>query len=370
MSRANNQALAKGAEAIRKAEAGAKAQGLDPHPLALMFPSLDGDAINALADDIKANGLQNAVIIHEGRILDGLQRYEACRRIGIRPMIQEFMTMGAAIVKAGPLAYVISQNLHRRHLTTQQRADIAAKLTNLRDGSNRHEKKVALSNDRATTEPEIEKPVTVKQAAEMLEVSEASVNRARKRAGKTKPKFAMAQRQRTAPRAPSGEFTLLYADPPWQYEAGCASPRNSIERQYATVSSDALCAMKVPCADNAVLFLWTPVPKMIEAANVMTAWGFEYRTGAVWVKPSIGLGYYFRQQHELLLVGVHGKIRPPVVEGRASSVISAPRGRHSEKPGIVYELLEKMYPDLGEADRIELFARQKREGWSAWGNEL
>jgi N6-adenosine-specific RNA methylase IME4 len=86
----------------------------------------------------------------------------------------------------------------------------------------------------------------------------------------------------------------------------------------------------------------------------------------VWVKDKIGMGYYFRQQHELLLVAGRGKSKLAPPEGRVSSVIEAPRGKHSEKPQHVYEILEAMYPD---SSRVEMFARVARDGWDAWGNE-
>ena len=79
------------------------------------------------------------------------------------------------------------------------------------------------------------------------------------------------------------------------------------------------------------------------------------------------MGYYFRQQHELLLVAAKGRLPVPEPSDRVSSVISAPRGEHSKKPELVYELIESMY--YGKS-MIELFCREPREGWSAWGNQV
>ena len=79
------------------------------------------------------------------------------------------------------------------------------------------------------------------------------------------------------------------------------------------------------------------------------------------------MGYYFRQQHELLLVATKGNLPPPKPEDRLPSVFESRRTKHSEKPAIVYEAIERMYPEL---PKIELFARgQARSGWSVWGNE-
>ena len=92
----------------------------------------------------------------------------------------------------------------------------------------------------------------------------------------------------------------------------------------------------------------------------MAAWGFEYRTALVWVKDQIGMGYHVRQRHELLRIGKRGELPVPAPADRPDSVIAAPRGRHSEKPEIVYALIERMYPHLA---RVELFARRRRPDW-------
>ena len=104
-----------------------------------------------------------------------------------------------------------------------------------------------------------------------------------------------------------------------------------------------------------------------EALQVMEAWGYEYRTCVVWVKDQIGMGYYVRQKHELLLIGKRGNLPMPLPENRPESVIMAPRGAHSAKPVEAYELIERMYPGHS---KLELFSREAREGWTAWGSEL
>jgi N6-adenosine-specific RNA methylase IME4 len=104
-----------------------------------------------------------------------------------------------------------------------------------------------------------------------------------------------------------------------------------------------------------------------EALKVIEAWGFTYRSGFSWHKDKRGTGYYNRNQHEHLLVATRGKIPAPAPNARVSSVIAAPRGRHSEKPAAAYELIERAFPAL---PKIELFARARRDGWEAWGNEI
>ena len=119
--------------------------------------------------------------------------------------------------------------------------------------------------------------------------------------------------------------------------------------------------------DDAILFLWVTTPMLKKGLRVLEAWGFDYRTAMVWVKPSIGPGQWVRQRHEHLLIGVKGKIPTPEGSNRPDSVIEAPRHEHSKKPDIVYEIIEEMYPKL---PKVELFSRQSRDGWVVWGNEV
>lgn len=164
-----------------------------------------------------------------------------------------------------------------------------------------------------------------------------------------------------------GTFPVIYADPPWRYEHVKTESR-AIENHYPTMSLDEICALPVTtiAGEDCVLFLWATSPKLAEALRVMEAWGFTYRTCAVWDKGQIGMGYYFRQQHELLLVGTRGNLPVPAPSDRATSVIRSPRGEHSAKPTLVYDLIESMYP---EYRKVELFARNTREGWQSWGNQ-
>jgi N6-adenosine-specific RNA methylase IME4 len=169
------------------------------------------------------------------------------------------------------------------------------------------------------------------------------------------------------PSFPTGTFGIILADPPWQYE-GAQSESRTIEGKYPSMPLKDICELEVNdiAAPDCVLFLWATSPKLPAAFEVIKEWGFEYRTCAVWDKEKIGMGYYFRQQHELLLVGRLGGLPLPEPENRPSSVIQAPRGKHSAKPEEVYTMIECMYPDI---PKIELFSRTPREGWEAWGSE-
>ena len=162
------------------------------------------------------------------------------------------------------------------------------------------------------------------------------------------------------------QYQVLYADPPWRYDFSRSDSRE-IENQYPTMDVDDICALKIPSADNSVLYLWATAPKLLEALAVMKAWGFTYKSNAMWDKEIVGMGYWFRGQHELLLVGTKGKFSPPLQSTRVSSVIRERRSKHSKKPAKVRDLITAWFPD---ATKVELFARQTTPGWDVWGNEV
>jgi N6-adenosine-specific RNA methylase IME4 len=167
-----------------------------------------------------------------------------------------------------------------------------------------------------------------------------------------------------------GKFAIAYADPAWLYEDLSRTNSRAIERHYPTMSTDDICALPVGdiAHDDAMLFLWVTNALLPHGMKVVEAWGFEYCANMMWVKESIGNGYYVRNQHEILLIAKRGNMPAPAPANRPPSVIHATRpGRHSEKPVVFYEIIERMYSDL---PRIELFARAVRPGWSSWGNEV
>jgi N6-adenosine-specific RNA methylase IME4 len=165
---------------------------------------------------------------------------------------------------------------------------------------------------------------------------------------------------------------VILADPPWEYEFSETDNRK-VENQYPTLGLDAIKSLPEsdptfpPLAGNAVLFLWATAPKLKEGLQVMEAWGFAYLTNAVWDKEVMGMGYWFRGQHEHLLVGTRGGFQAPAASLRQPSVFRERRGRHSAKPECVYAALEAMFPG---AARVELFQRTPRSGWAGWGDQL
>lgn len=116
---------------------------------------------------------------------------------------------------------------------------------------------------------------------------------------------------------------------------------------------------------NCACFLWIPVPLLPDGFTILKTWGFEYKTAIFWRKiMSLGMGFWFRGQVEVCLLGVVGKVKAFRIQ--KPNFIQTKVGRHSEKPEEMRELIEA----TGLIPRLELFARQRRDGWDCWGNEV
>jgi N6-adenosine-specific RNA methylase IME4 len=377
------------------------------HPVADVFPLIQGEKFKAFCEDVKTNGLRVPIVLHcDGRILDGRNRARACEATGAEPRYEQWDGDPGEEV-----SYVLSLNLSRRHLNESQRAMVADKLA-------------TLDAHRPARTASIDAVATQSEAANLLNVSRPSVQRARVVREHGTPELIEAVEQgeiavsqaASLARAPektqreavekvkAGEksadvvrrlvteqhreertrrivdkskagdgpestirYPVLLADPPWRYDYSVSANRE-IENKYPTMSLDEICALKVAdlTTESAVLYLWTTSPKLDGSLSVMRAWGFNYRSCLVWVKDKIGMGYWARQRHELLLVGTKGDMPAPPPELRPDSVIEAPRGEHSAKPVAVYELIEKQWPTM---PKLELFARNPRDGWERWGHE-
>ena len=161
------------------------------------------------------------------------------------------------------------------------------------------------------------------------------------------------------------KYQIIYADPPWRYKD--ATPNRKVENHYPTMSLSEIKAVEIPSEKKSVLFLWATTGKLPECLEVMKAWGFEYKSSLIWDKMKFGMGYWFRGQHEFLLVGTKGQFSPPPQPLRIRSVYQEPRKKHSKKPDRIRQYINEWYPDCS---KLELFARQKTEGWDVWGNEV
>ncbi len=188
---------------------------------------------------------------------------------------------------------------------------------------------------------------------------------------------------------PKNHFGAIYADPPWAFnlwwggrsnKTPAGVPSRATVPHYQTMKEDELAALPVGdlAADNCVLFLWITWPVLEWSMRIVKAWGFEYKTcGFAWVKANAGqidmfreditphmtLGYWTRSNSEVCLLATKGK--PKRLDAGIRQAIIEPRREHSRKPDCVYERIER----LVAGPYLELFARQQRPGWTAWGNQ-
>jgi len=169
------------------------------------------------------------------------------------------------------------------------------------------------------------------------------------------------------------KYQIIYADPPWNYaDQGC---QGTMANHYKGMKIEDICALPIKeLADkDCILFLWATYPFLPEALRVIGAWGFTYKTIAFqWLKLNkmgqgefYGLGRWTRGNTEPCLLAVKGK--PKRISSAVFQLIKQPLTRHSQKPE---EAREKIIKLVGDLPRIELFARQKTEGWDVWGNEV
>ena len=169
---------------------------------------------------------------------------------------------------------------------------------------------------------------------------------------------------------PAKKYKTIYADPPWP-EKGGGKIKRGADRHYQLMSVKDIIAMPVQdiCEDNAHLYLWTTNNYLPCALEVMKAWGFTYKTVITWGKDKFGLGQYFRGKSEHCLFGVRGNLPYKTADGKrqqGETLILSPRRKHSQKPDEMRLMIEK----VSYAPSIELFARDRFEGWDAWGNEI
>lgn len=386
------------------------------HPYAELFPLIEGAEFAELVADIKANDLRERISVLDGAILDGRNRYRAALAAGLiddddGPDRAKYFVRFVPSVDGDPLKFVLSKNLHRRHLNESQRAMVAARYSTMRQG------------ERTDIEPSANLPkVAQPQAAETLNVSDRLVRSAKAVQDKGTPELqravdqghlavsAAAQAAKLGPEVqnkiageataghanvarnvikqetradrevdlgakqtalPTKKYGVILADPEWRFEpwSRTTGMDRAADNHYPTSCTEVIAARDVPsiAADDCVLFLWATAPMLPHALMVMEAWGFDYKSNYVWDKGRDGTGYWNRNAHEHLLIGVRGKIPAPAPGTQRSSIIVSPVELHSAKPDCALEMIGQYFPTL---PKIELNRRgPARPGWDSWGNQ-
>lgn len=380
------------------------------HPAAESFPMMDERRFRELVDDIREHGQRVRIVLCDGLVLDGRNRWLACEEIGIEPKTENF--------KGGdPWEYVWSLNGSRRDLTADQRYLIwkhchecseawQTEQKRIEDEANR-KRSESVSRHRSGCEPEegqvtgqsdpapalplgdTREHPTREAKAEASGTNPSAVKRADKlakdrpdlaeqvRLGNMKPAEAYRQMKKDAvckkvAKFPKGKFRVVYADPPWSYGdklgGEISEHYGSAENHYPCMSVSDICNM--PLADHttkdAVLFLWVTSPLLPEGLRVMAAWGFKYKASFVWDKVKHNMGHYNSVRHEFLLMGTKGSCVPDKTK-LFDSVQSIERTGHSEKPDQFRNIIQTLYQ---HGQKVELFARKASRGWKVFGNEL
>ncbi len=344
------------------------------HEIANILPLMEGAEFDALVMDIKGQGLLEPISLYEGKILDGRNRYRACEKAGVEPHFTEW-------VEGKPLEFIISKNLKRRHLNESQRAVIAARLADMRQG------------ERTDLEPSARglKVIPQAEAAKMLGVSERTIGRvkaiereapellaqinsgkitAREAEGKIKIERHQqeVQHQKEAIEAgaielPRGKYEVIVIDPPWNYDSAYDPEGFRGTTNYPEMTKEELEQLDVPSATDCILFLWTTHKFIWDAKELLDLWGFEYRNTLVWDKGKMGIGKLFRLQCEFCLVGIKGK---PLLnnDNTHRDIIREDRREHSRKPEKFYEMVDA----LCVGRKLDMFGREKRDGWNIFGD--
>lgn len=160
-----------------------------------------------------------------------------------------------------------------------------------------------------------------------------------------------------------GQYEVIVIDPPWPYGTEYDSQTRRVASPYKEVSFEELKNFNIPASENSVLWLWTTHKFLPISFDLLRDWGFEYKLTLVWNKEKLGMGAWLRCQAEFCLLGIKGKPEWDLVNER--DIINSKRREHSRKPNEFYNMVEK----LSSGRKIDIFGREKRDGWDSYGNE-
>lgn len=172
-----------------------------------------------------------------------------------------------------------------------------------------------------------------------------------------------------------GPYKIIYADPPWSYKDKANAGKRGSGHKYDIMTVEEIRSLPVNdiAADDCLLAMWWVAPMPFEALSIVEAWGFKLKTmkGFTWHKETkfgkshFGMGNWTRANTEDCLFAVKGN--PRRINAGVRQYVSSLRREHSRKPEEVRISLVTL---MGDLPRVELFARQKTEGWDVFGNEV
>lgn len=180
---------------------------------------------------------------------------------------------------------------------------------------------------------------------------------------KEKERLARPENKITIP-LPENEYEVIVIDPPWPYGTEYDAETRRVASPYPELSIKELESLKLPLANNCILWLWTTHKFIWEAKRLMDLWDFQYKLTCVWNKEKLGMGAWLRCQTEFCLLGIKGNPKWNLTNER--DIITEARTKHSKKPIMFYEMVKKLTPDM---KRINIFGRKKINGYANWGDE-
>jgi len=312
---------------------------MEYHEIANIFPMMTNAEYEQLKADIVLNGQLDPVVLYEGKILDGRNRWKVCMDLGLVINYDQYQG-------DNPLSYVISKNLHRRHLNETQRAVIGARIANMQMGDNQY-KTGSANLQTHVSQPEAAKQLNVsprmiatvkeieRKAPEFIsrmERGEITANQAVTQIKKAEVIANLENIETIEAKQIEGVYDVIVIDPPWpmkKIERDVAP--NQVEFDYPTMTEQELYNLEIPCADSAHVWLWTTHKYLPLALDLLNSWNLKYVCTFVWHKPGgfqpFGLPQY---NAEFALYARRGT--PEFVDFKNFNVcFTAPRGAHSTK---------------------------------------
>ena len=369
-----------------------------------VLPPLDDEERAGLEKMLLAEGCRDPLVVWNGLLIDGHNRYEICQSHGLPYRVIEKSFPDRASVRV----WMRQNQGSKRNLTPAWKIELAlankedlkatgaAKKSDSGKETGRGNRKVLSQNDKTFKPEREEKPHnTRKEIADKAGVStgqvgmaeqvrkkdpalwektkqgETSISAAYKDIQKREKKEqhkADIQRQRDdiekgEAKLPEGVYEVVVMDPPWNYGREYDPAGSRVANPYPEMTQAELLAMEPPFADDCAFFLWTTHQFIWDAKALLDRWGFTYKATLVWDKEKIGMGAWLRMQCEFCLVGIKGK---PVWENSSwRDIIREPRREHSRKPEAFYQMVE----EITVGRRLDYFSRGERAGWEAFGND-
>ena len=169
-------------------------------------------------------------------------------------------------------------------------------------------------------------------------------------------------------------YDLIFADPPWAFDLYSEKGEGkSAQKHYRCLPTPEICALPVLdlAAEDCLLLMYATNPMLVDAMQVMAAWGFSFKTMGIWRKITtngkigFGTGYILRSSHEPILIGTRGN---PRTAKNVRSIFDGKLREHSRKPEEGFVWAEQIMP--WATRRLEIFSRQNRPGWISWGDEV